>query len=124
MISSGKFQRNYRLDIYTPAGELISIAPPFSIQFTVTRNVLASANTVSMTLFNLGPGTRNRIYKDRYTLNEYWRAQLFAGYGQRLHEVFRGNRDIVIVDFIGSPPGHRNERPYGDPGTFQIHQEE
>ena len=90
-MSVGKVDRNYRLDIFTPDGVQITIAPPFSIKFSVTRNTLASANKGRITLYNLGPGTRNSIFKDRFTITEYWRAQLFAGYGNRLHNVFTGN---------------------------------
>ena len=87
----GKFGRNYRLDIFTPQGKQITIAPPFSIQFSINRNTLASANKGSMTLYNLAPNTRNQIYKDRFSITEYWRISLNAGYGDRLHNVFTGN---------------------------------
>lgn len=87
----GKFGRNYRLDIFNPSGKQITIAPPFSIQFTINRNTLASANKASMVLYNLAPATRNQIFKDRFSITEYWRISLFAGYGNRLHNVFTGN---------------------------------
>ena len=87
----GKFGRNYRLDIFTPDGVQITIQPPFSIVFNITRNTLASANKGSMTIYNLGPATRNQIFKDRFSVTEYWRVILCAGYGNRLHEVFTGN---------------------------------
>lgn len=87
----GKFGRNYRLDVFTPAGKQLTIEPPFSIHFQITRNTLASANKITITLYNLGPNTRNQIFKDRFSITEYWRISLFAGYGNRLHEVFTGN---------------------------------
>ena len=87
----GKFGRNYRLDIFTPDGVQITIEPPFSIVFNITRNTLASANRGSITIYNLGPQTRNQIFKDRFSVTEYWRVILSAGYGNRLHEVFSGN---------------------------------
>ena len=83
----GKFGRTYRLDIFTPAGKQITISPPFSIVFNLTRNTLASANKASITLYNLGPATRNQIFKDRFSITEYWRISLFAGYGNRLHNI-------------------------------------
>lgn len=87
----GKFNRNYKLDIFTPDGKQITIEKPFSIHFNLTRNTLASANKANITLYNLGPATRNQIFKDRFTITEYWRISLRAGYGNRLHEIFTGN---------------------------------
>lgn len=86
----GKFQRNYRLDIFTPLGNNIIIEPPFSIQFVLNRNVLSSANRGEIILYNLGANTRNQIYKDRYSLALDWPISLFAGYGNRLHKIFIG----------------------------------
>ena len=87
----GKFGRNYRLDIFTPSGKQITIELPFTVQFSVVRNTLASANTGSFTIYNLGEVTRNQIFKDRFSVTEYWRIRFWAGYGNRLHEVFTGN---------------------------------
>lgn len=91
MSISGKFQRNYRLDIFTPEGDRITIQSPLSIEFTITRNTRASANKAYITLYNLGLSTRSRIFKDRYSTTEYFRVILTAGYGRRLHTVFTGN---------------------------------
>lgn len=91
MSTVGKLQRTYRLDIFTPEGLQITIEPPFSIEFSITRNTLASANKASITLYNLGPSTRSRIFKDRFSITDYYRISLFAGYGNRLHQVFLGN---------------------------------
>ena len=87
----GKFGRTYRLDIFNPSGKQITIEPPFTIQFNITRNTLASANKASITIINLGPATRNQIFKDRFSISEYWRIQLQAGYNNRLHNIFTGN---------------------------------
>lgn len=87
----GKFGRTYRLDIFKPAGKQITIGPPFTIKFVVTRNTLASANRATIEVINLGPATRNQIFKDRFSISEYWRVQLQAGYNNRLHEIFTGN---------------------------------
>lgn len=87
----GKFGRTYRLDIFTPAGKQVTIEPPFSIKFGLTRNTLSSANRATIELINLGPPTRNQIYKDRYSINTYWQVKLQAGYNKRIHEIFTGN---------------------------------
>lgn len=86
-----KFQRNYRLEITTPQGKKITINPPFTLMFSLTRNTLASANRCSIKIYNLGKNTRSQIYKDRYTTTDYWGVSLRAGYGNSLKEVFAGN---------------------------------
>jgi len=87
----GKWSRNYRLDIFTPSNEQITIELPFTLQLNIQRDVGSSANKGTFTIFNLGEATRNKIYKDRFTITEYWRVRLWAGYGNRLHEGFTGN---------------------------------
>ena len=87
----GKFGRTYRLDVFNPSEKQISIEPPFTIKFGVTRNTLASANRATIEVINLGPPTRNQIFKDRFSITEYWQVQLQAGYNNRLHEIFTGN---------------------------------
>lgn len=87
----GKFGRTYRLDVFNPAGKQITIEPPFTIKFGVTRNTLASANRAVIEVINLGPQTRNQIFKDRFSISEYWQVRLQAGYNNRLHEIFAGN---------------------------------
>lgn len=85
-----KRQRSYEIQILTPDRELITIRPPFSINFKIVRNTLASANTIKLNIFNLSPKTRNRIFKDRYSIAEYWQLVVRAGY-ERLETVFQGN---------------------------------
>lgn len=87
----GKFDRTYRLDIFTPSDKQLTIVPPFSIKFGLTRNTLASANRATIEVVNRGPQTRNQIFKDRFSITEYWQVQLQAGYNNRLHEIFTGN---------------------------------
>lgn len=87
----GKFGRTYRLDVFTPAGKQITIEPPLTLRFGLTRNTLASANTASLEIINLGPQTRNQIYKDRFSIPNYWQVKLQAGYNNRLHQIFTGN---------------------------------
>lgn len=87
----GKFGRTYRLDVFNPSGKRITVKPPFTIRFNLTRNTLSSANRGTIEIINLGPATRNQIFKDRFTINTYWQVQLQAGYNNRLHEIFTGN---------------------------------
>lgn len=85
-----KFGRSFEIQITTPGNEQIIIRPPFSAVFSVTRNVLASMNNCTLTIYNLGRNTRNKIYKDRYTKIEYWQLIIRAGY-KNLETVFQGN---------------------------------
>lgn len=87
----GKFGRTYRLDVFTPNGKRITIEPPITVRFNLTKNTLSSANQISIDIINLAPQTRNQIYKDRFTINTYWQVQLQAGYNNRLHQIFTGN---------------------------------
>ncbi len=86
-----KFLRNYEIRIKTPYGDQITINPPVSAQIDVDRNVMASANTASVTVYNLAPSTRSKIYKDRFLFTEYWQMIIMAGYENKLYEIFRGN---------------------------------
>jgi hypothetical protein len=87
-----KFLRNYEIRIKTPAGELLTIAPPVSVQFDVDRAVMATQNNASVTFYNLSPSTRDKIYKDKFMFTQYWQMFILAGYGQtELYEIFRGN---------------------------------
>lgn len=85
-----KFGRTFEIEIITPLNNQIVIRPPFSVQFSIVRNTLASANSCSLTIYNLGRITRQRIYKDRYSLTDYWQLTIKAGYGS-LQTLFRGN---------------------------------
>ena len=87
----GKFGRTYRLDVFTPNGKRITIEPPITVRFSLTKNTLSSANQISIEVINLAPQTRNQIYKDRFTINTYWQVKLQAGYNNRLHQIFTGN---------------------------------
>ena len=82
--------RDYSIRILTPENELITIEPPFSIIFSITRNTLASVNSCSLKINNLGPSIRSKLFKDRFTINEYWSLIINAGY-DRLTTVFEGN---------------------------------
>lgn len=87
-----KFLRNYEIRIKTPNGELITIAPPVSVQFDIDRAVMATQNNASVTFYNLAQSTRDKIYKDKFMYTQYWQMFILAGYGPNdLYEIFRGN---------------------------------
>lgn len=85
-----KFIREYNLQIFNPSNELITISKPFSIKFDVTRNTLASANNASIEILELSQSTRSKLYKDRYTISDYWPIVLTAGYDKQ-SIIFQGN---------------------------------
>lgn len=85
-----KFGRRYEIQILNPDKERIDIEPPFSVKFSIIRNVLASVNKCNLTIFNLAPKTRNKLFKDRYTIHEYWQIIIRAGY-EKLSTVFQGS---------------------------------
>jgi|GEM_PF-4240259 hypothetical protein len=86
-----KFIRSYSINIKTPEGVSLTIEPPFSADIQVDRSMRASMNNCDITLYNLSPSTRNRIYKDKYTFPQYWQMSVMAGYGENLFQIFLGN---------------------------------
>lgn len=76
----GKFNRRYQLKVETADGRNVTIAFPTTLDFTVVRNNLASANTGSFTIYNLNPAVRDMIFKDQFDTSVFRAIQLFAGY--------------------------------------------
>jgi hypothetical protein len=76
-----KFGLAYQLKVEAFGGkETIEIGMPFSIQFSITRSMTGSANTASITIFNLNEVSREKIFKDEFDIDDYRAVQLFAGY--------------------------------------------
>lgn len=86
-----KFQRRYKLtiDMKEDGGQII-IEPPFTIQFNIERSILASLNTMQLTIYNLSELTRGRISQDRFINPNYYPVKLEAGYDD-MATVFSGN---------------------------------
>lgn len=85
-----KFGRNYELKIETETG-VLTIAPPFTVEFDITRNTLTSANVCQIRIYNLGLKTRNQIRHNAYDFGIYKKISFRAGYGSNLPEAFTGN---------------------------------
>ena len=86
-----KFGRNYLLQIQTQTGQLITIQPPFTVEFDITRNTLSSANVCSLRIYNLSSPHRNQI-RHNYLDTQTFQSIIFqAGYGQNLATAFVGN---------------------------------
>lgn len=85
-----KFGRNYSLSVQTQNGETLTVAPPFTIEFDITRNTLTSANVASIRVYNLSQNNRNQIRKDVTNYGDLRLVELRAGYGTNLPVVFSG----------------------------------
>lgn len=85
-----RINRQYKLVIQNPQKETITITNPFTIDFNCNRDTLASVNSLDLNIQNLSANTRNFLYKDKYTVNEYWQCSLDIGY-DKLYNVFLGN---------------------------------
>jgi hypothetical protein len=89
---SEKWGRNYTIQIKTSTDKLVTITPPISVVLEVDRSIKGSSlSNSSVTIYNLGPQTRNIVYKDIYTKQEYWQIIIKAGYGDKLYTIFQGN---------------------------------
>lgn len=87
-----KFQRNYELLVEGNDGQLHTFRYPLTLDFQVKRNVLASANTCNLRIYNLGKNTRDLIFKDQFSQSLSFRSLILkAGYGTTMPVIFNGN---------------------------------
>lgn len=91
LFSQVKLGRNYELFIETDSGPGLFIGPPFTIEFDITRQTLASANVCQIRLYNLSEVNRNQIYFNALDQSNYRQIILKAGYGKNLNVIFTGN---------------------------------
>jgi len=86
-----KFGRNYILKAQTQDGSILTIEPPFTIEFDITRNTFSSLNIASIRIYNLSKNNRNNLRKDVTDYNSFRSIELAAGYGNALSIIFKGN---------------------------------
>lgn len=91
-----KFGRTYSMKIQIDdALESVEIDYPMTLEFHVSRNTFASANTGAFTIYNLGENRRRQIFHDRYDTLKYRQIILQAGYSSEhntpLSTIFQGN---------------------------------
>lgn len=86
-----KFGLNYKIKIQVNESEEVEVKFPITCEFKIDRNTLSQANTSSFSLVNLSENTRNKIYKDQYTTTVYKAIEFYAGYGNDLSLLFKGN---------------------------------
>lgn len=89
-----KFGRTYSITIQTLDGQSITLTDPLTLEFSIRRAFLSSVNTGVFRLYNLGLQTRNRIYKDPFSVldpTKFRTIVLKAGYGSNQATIFSGN---------------------------------
>lgn len=86
-----KFNRNYILTVQTENGDILTVKPPFTLEFDITRNTLTSANVCSVRVYNLSQNHRNQIRFNIMDTQLFRGIELKAGYGTNLPIVFSGN---------------------------------
>lgn len=86
-----KFNRQYRLTLkLTEEDNAVVIEPPFTISFSVQRNISSSLNQMRLNVFNLGKVLRQQIFQDRFNIKKYKKVILQAGY-DKISTIFVGN---------------------------------
>jgi hypothetical protein len=107
-----KWQRNYILTIEGTDGQVHEITKNpslLTLEFSIIRNNLASANTARLRIYNLNQSTRDAIFKDHFTVSDFRTIRLQAGYETEpvLPTIFNGNiqyclsyRDERSVNFV------------------------
>ena len=87
--------------------DILVLKNPFTLQFSISRDVMQSANSANLRIFNLNQDTRNKIYKDPWSNWIFRPVMLQAGYAEPLPIIFKGNllqatsfREEGSVDFI------------------------
>jgi hypothetical protein len=86
-----KFGRNYILTVGDEDKNLVTIEPPFTIEFDITRNTLTSANVCEINIYNLSLVKRNKLKFNISNMGEFRPVVLLAGYGDQLVTIFNGN---------------------------------
>lgn len=118
--AGSKFGRTCKLSLETQPdlfglSNYIDIPDGLTIEFSINRQSLSSAQTAQFRIYGLAPGTRDSVYKDRFDLTQYRALQFSAGYQTFAPMIFNGqifqaysekNREesVTIIDaFDGGP---------------------
>lgn len=118
--ASPKFQRTYQAFIQAVDGSIQSFGsadgsmPLLTMEFSVKRDVLASAQTGSFRFRNINKSTRNIIFKDWFDQGRWPSVVIKAGYaGTPLSTIFDGIGQTIYsyreeggTDYITEIEGH------------------
>lgn len=94
-----KFQRNYRCEFEIGDQDIsgnrtpkhnVTVAYPFTLQFSITRNAYSECNTAQMRFFNLDSKVQALLWRDMYQASKYVQIKLYAGYGDNMPLIFQG----------------------------------
>lgn len=89
---ASKFGRNYQLSVGLQDGTTLKVSLPFTVEFEIVRNILTSANTMHIRIYNLSARNRNQIRYNFYDTGTLRPVKINAGYGDGvLPQVFTGN---------------------------------
>jgi hypothetical protein len=88
-----KFNRKFRIQIARNDNKgTVEIDPPFSIEFSVMKSTLGSANICNIRIYNLSLKTRESIHRDFLASGENLQAiNFFAGYQDNMPLLVSGN---------------------------------
>lgn len=91
-MAAPKFGRNYSfLAQVDDAGTQLTIEPPFTLEFDITRNILTSANVCQIRIYNLSQKNRDLLRYDFSNTSLVRPISLKAGYGNNIPAIFTGN---------------------------------
>lgn len=85
-----KFGRNYKLTVRKNTGGDLVIEPPFTVEFDITRNYMASTSSSSIRIYNLSEKNRAELRKDYLNTDVIKYMEFQAGYGKDLGLAVRG----------------------------------
>ena len=102
-----KFQCHYKLTLeWNENGKdyIAVVKDPVSIQFQVSKALMQSTNTATITIYNLDGSTRESIYQDRliFETNKRKMLSLEAGYGDTLTLVCLGYIQQCYSERVGT----------------------
>jgi hypothetical protein len=115
-----KFGLNYVLKATSNIGSrVVTITPPFTLQFDVMRSVNGSQNKATLTIIGLGRETRNELLKDFFDYSIDRTVTLQAGYGnaQNLPTIFFGTIFRSYSQLRGTT---FNTEIFGQTGAFAV----
>jgi hypothetical protein len=73
------------------ATQAVVIKPPYTLEFDIRREFMATSQTATFRIKNLGEKLRDVLYKDRFATTLYASVELQAGYeGSFLPTIFKG----------------------------------
>jgi hypothetical protein len=86
-MDKSKIRKNYELTYFILEKNVLTVRPPFTIEFEIHRKNFGASNTGSIRIYNLKKEARSLIRKDFIDFNMLNKVILKAGYGDDLSEI-------------------------------------